>query len=95
MAIFFTFNSFKVLFCIRIKSSNCSITVNENKSIITYIDAVGIDNIIVVATKNKLNSFKLDPLLVDTGDEKLNERLRGYIEVIIGYEERAIYPVAD
>lgn len=57
------------------------------------IDAVGIDNIIVVATKNKLNSFKLDPLLVDTGDEELNERLRGYIEVIVGYGERAIYPV--
>lgn len=59
------------------------------------IDAVGIDNIIVVATKNKLNSFELDPLLVDTGDEELNERFRGYVEVIIGYEEKAIYPVVD
>ncbi len=58
------------------------------------INAVGIENIIVVATQNKLNSLMLSPLLVDTGNEKLNTSLSGYIEVITGYKEKAVYPVA-
>ncbi len=55
------------------------------------IKKVGKENIIVVATKNKLNS--IDCLKVDTGDKKIDEMLRGYIEVITGYKETKIMKV--
>ncbi len=55
------------------------------------IKKVGRENIIVVATKNKLNS--IDSLKVDTGNEKINEMLRGYMEIITGYKEKKIMKV--
>jgi len=55
------------------------------------IKKVGKENIIVVATKSKLASLK--SLKVDTGDERVNEMLRGYIEVITGYKEKRIMMV--
>ena len=33
------------------------------------------------------------PLLVDTGDEDLNEELSGYMKVIVGYEEAVMFKV--
>lgn len=60
----------------------------------TVIKMVGRDNIIVVATKNKLHSLKGCPLLVDTGDDEVNKMLSGFIKVVTGYKEVAIYPVA-
>lgn len=58
------------------------------------ISTVDKGNIIVVATKNKLHSLKGNPLLVDTGDDDINKMLSGFIRVITGYHEYAIYPVA-
>jgi len=55
------------------------------------IKKVGKENIIVVATKGKLN--RIDSLKVDTGDEKVNEMLRGFINVFTGYRERRIMRV--
>lgn len=52
---------------------------------------VGKENIIIVSTKNKLN--KLKNLKVDTGDEEVDEMLRGYMEVITGYKEKRIMRV--
>ena len=46
------------------------------------IRKVGKENIIVVATKSKLR--EIDALRVDTGDLKLDEELKGYIEVVTG-----------
>ena len=46
---------------------------------------VGKDNIIVLATKTKLNSVG-GPLLVDTGDVELNEELKGYYRVVTDYD---------
>jgi len=57
------------------------------------IKEVGIQNIIVVATQTKLNSLRIAPLLVDTGDMELDKTLSGYIKVITGYGEQSIYPV--
>jgi predicted polyphosphate/ATP-dependent NAD kinase len=45
------------------------------------IRAVGRDNIIVVATQQKLLSLAGGRLLVDTGDRSLDEMLQGYIRV--------------
>jgi len=57
------------------------------------IREVGRENIIVIATKEKLASLKGKPLLVDTGDEELNEELSGYIRVIAGYTDYVMYRV--
>ncbi len=56
---------------------------------------VGKKNIIVAATGSKLLSLQGEALLVDTGDEALDEELSGYIEVVKGYAFTASYPVTN
>ena len=51
------------------------------------IRKVGIDNLIVVATKNKIGQIWPRRLLVDTGDREMDEMLHGYRRVVIGYRE--------
>jgi len=58
------------------------------------IKKVGRENIIIVATKNKINSLHGQPLLVDSGDEKLDRELSGYYKIITGYREYIIYKVS-
>jgi predicted polyphosphate/ATP-dependent NAD kinase len=55
------------------------------------IRRVGPGNIIVVATRSKLQTFKT--LKVDTGDEELDRALSGYIRVIVGYNREVVKPV--
>ncbi|MEW5980502.1 MAG: ATP-NAD kinase family protein [Acidobacteriota bacterium] len=57
------------------------------------IRAVGKENIIVIATKEKLVSLAGRPLLVDTGDEGLNLALTGYLRVTTGYRDYVIHKV--
>jgi len=58
------------------------------------IRKVGRDNIIVIATKNKLYSIGPGrPLLVDTGDDEVDKMLSGYTRVITGYNEEAVVKV--
>ena len=54
------------------------------------IRAVGRDRIVVLATPGKLAELAGHPLLVDTGDETLDEELSGHIKVITGRRERAV-----
>jgi predicted polyphosphate/ATP-dependent NAD kinase len=55
------------------------------------IEKVGIRNIIVIATPIKMHETRV--LRVDTGDPELDEQLRGYGKVIIGYGLQQVAPI--
>lgn len=57
------------------------------------INRVGKDNIIILATIEKITTLKGAPLFVDTGDEKLDRDLNGYVQVINGLGERLMLKV--
>ena len=57
------------------------------------IRKVGKENIIIVATKEKLASLNKQPLLVDTGDPLLDKALSGYLSVITAYQQSVLYRV--
>jgi len=57
------------------------------------IKAIGRDNIIVVATKTKLQALNGRPLICDTGDSKLDDELSGYIRVTSGFNDHIMYAV--
>ena len=54
----------------------------------SVIRRVGLDNIVVIATKHKLRGLK--SLRVDTGDPTLDENLRGDIKVVVDYREERV-----
>ena len=58
------------------------------------IREIGRENIIIVATPEKLASLRGHPLRVDTGDAELDEELKGYYKVHTGYGRRTLYKVA-
>ena len=58
-----------------------------------FIRAVKKENIIVVATKKKLQALNGRPLIVDSGDEALDKELSGHIRVVTGYHDQVMYPV--
>lgn len=59
------------------------------------IKKVGMENIIVMATNNKILSLQGNLLLVDTGDDEVNKMLSGYTQVITGFNERAVVRIAS
>jgi len=58
------------------------------------IRQVGKENTIVVSTPEKINSLGGQPLLVDTGDQGVDEMLCGYVRVVTGYAEQILYRVS-
>jgi len=56
------------------------------------IRKVGKENIIVVATQDKLLSLS-SPLLVDTGEAACDEYLSGYVRIVVGYKEQWVRKV--
>ncbi|MDW7738974.1 MAG: ATP-NAD kinase family protein [Bacillota bacterium] len=61
----------------------------------TVINQAGKENIIIIASKEKILALDNKHLLVDTGDEKLDEALRGYYRIVTGYREELIFPVSS
>lgn len=57
------------------------------------IRLVGKDNIILVATKTKLNQLNGRPLIADTGDTQLDAELAGWIKVTTGYRDQVLYRI--
>ncbi|MBU1345003.1 MAG: ATP-NAD kinase family protein [Proteobacteria bacterium] len=51
------------------------------------------ENLIIGATCRKLASFEGRPLLVDTGCQKTNGQLKGYIKVITGMDETMVIKI--
>ncbi len=59
------------------------------------INKIEKDDIFIVATESKLVKLINEPLLIDTGSEEINEKLKGYYKVITGYNERRIMKISD
>jgi predicted polyphosphate/ATP-dependent NAD kinase len=57
------------------------------------IKRVGKENIIIIATKDKIVSLIGKSLLVDTDEEETNEYLSGYYRVVVGYDEIVMFKV--
>ncbi|MFV2004889.1 MAG: ATP-NAD kinase family protein [Gammaproteobacteria bacterium] len=55
------------------------------------IRQVGQDNIIIIATNEKLRSLNKRPMIADTGDVTLDEKLTGLYAVITGYQQKTLY----
>lgn len=59
------------------------------------IRLVGKNNIIVVASRDKLVALQPHPLLVDTGDPDLDQELSGYVRVVTGWEDSIMYRISN
>jgi predicted polyphosphate/ATP-dependent NAD kinase len=59
------------------------------------IRAIGKENIIIIATKNKLAGLNNKPLIADTGDQVLDQELSGFMTITTGYNDQVLYPVAS
>lgn len=56
--------------------------------------AAGLDQLIILATKTKIKGLAQRPLLVDSNDPELDQKLRGFRMVVTGYHDIIYYPVA-
>lgn len=57
------------------------------------IRQIGLDNIIVIATKTKITELQGRPLMVDSNDASLDKAFTGFRQVITGYHDVIMYPV--
>lgn len=58
------------------------------------IRRLGMQNIDIISTAEKIHSLNGQPLRVDTGDETLNQSLYGMVPVITGYDEKTLCRIA-
>ncbi|SHI08723.1 ATP-NAD kinase family protein [Ferrimonas marina] len=59
------------------------------------IRAIGRDNLVLVASKSKLEALTGRPMVADTGDAELDRALSGHYKIITGYRDAVLYPLAD
>jgi predicted polyphosphate/ATP-dependent NAD kinase len=59
------------------------------------IRAVGTQNIVVLAAAEKLLALESGALLVDTGDEALDDALAGFVSVIVSARRTLVFPVKN
>ncbi len=52
---------------------------------------VGRENIIIIATNEKLRSLDKRPMISDTGDIALDKQLAGLYSVVTGYQQKTLY----
>ena len=55
----------------------------------------GSENIVILATKAKLEALNNKPLISDTGDALLDQELSGFVPVTTGYKDQVLYPLAS
>lgn len=53
---------------------------------------VGKDNLLIIATKQKIQALSQRPLIFDSGDADLDASLAGTVSIITGYRDRVLYP---
>ncbi|MHA2174387.1 MAG: ATP-NAD kinase family protein [Candidatus Hodarchaeales archaeon] len=53
----------------------------------SVIKKIGIDSILIISTKLKINSLTNSTLHVDTGDSKLDQEFKGFHKVLVDYRE--------
>ncbi len=53
------------------------------------------DDILIIATKNKLQSIPDGQLKIDTGDQETDEKFSGYYPVRIGYQEEKVFSLGS
>ncbi len=51
------------------------------------------DQFVIVGTRSKLSSLKGKPLLVDSGDLELNQKLSGLTEIVTGFEDKVLHRI--
>ena len=57
------------------------------------IRRIGMKNIVIISTPEKIHSLNGQPMRVDTGDEALNKSLYGMVPVVTGYDEKTLYRI--
>lgn len=60
-----------------------------------FLKQLNKSNIILVATKTKLVNLAGRPFIVDSDDPELDEHLSGLINVVTGYHDQVLYPIAN
>ncbi len=55
------------------------------------IRLIGQENIIIIATNEKLRSLNKRPMIADTGDTDLDKQLTGLYSVVTGYQQKTLY----
>ena len=60
-----------------------------------FLKVLGKENILLIATKNKISNLSGRPLIVDSGDLVVNQQLSGLVSIITGYHDQVLYPIAN
>lgn len=58
----------------------------------TFLRRTGRENLLIVATKQKLQELDGRPLRLDSGDEALDTEWAGMFPIITGYKDKVLYP---